>query len=403
MEINLTGPQSRFLTSKNKFEAFIGGIGSGKTFVGSAYAFNKIQSEPYALGFIGANTYRQLHNSTLEALFNLLTDINCPFEYNQNKGWLNINKARILCGSLENYNVYRGIEIGWFWIDEGRDTKEDAWRVMIGRLRDKKAKRLEGRVTSTPDGYNWMFDYFDGPKKTDEYGVVFASSYDNPHLPPGYLESLASNYDKKVYEQEVLGKFVNITSGQIYYSFDRTCVKPVSRNISFPLMIGMDFNVNPMTAVIGQAINNELTIIDEIWLQSSDTRQMAREIAQKYGRGHSIIPDSTGKRLQTSSAGWSDHEILRDEGFVVVSSKNPFRLDRYNTVNNLLEKKRLTIDPRCKHLINDLEKVSYKEGTNVPDDSRDPSLTHVSDALGYLAWHCYPILKPQSAIGMVNR
>ena len=44
------------------------------------------------------------------------------------------------------------------------------------------------------------------------------------------------------------------------------------------------------------------------------------------------------------------------------------------------------IHPRCKELIKDFEQVTYKENSQVIDKDRDPKRTHLSDALGYLAW-----------------
>jgi hypothetical protein len=48
----------------------------------------------------------------------------------------------------------------------------------------------------------------------------------------------------------------------------------------------------------------------------------------------------------------------------------------------------LFIDPRCKQLIQDLERVHWKQDANGNTihemDKSDPARTHVSDALGYM-------------------
>jgi len=46
----------------------------------------------------------------------------------------------------------------------------------------------------------------------------------------------------------------------------------------------------------------------------------------------------------------------------------------------------MTVHPRCTELIRDFEQVTYKEHSQVIDKDRDPKRTHLSDALGYLAW-----------------
>ena len=95
-----------------------------------------------------------------------------------------------------------------------------------------------------------------------------------------------------------------------------------------------------------------------------------------------VIPDSTGKNRKTS--GKSDHQILRENGFNVVPTRNPFVTDRVNNLNRLFTSDKIIIDPKCKKLIGDLEKVVWKN--EKLDQNTDPLLTHVSDALGYGAY-----------------
>ncbi len=113
---------------------------------------------------------------------------------------------------------------------------------------------------------------------------------------------------------------------------------------------------------------------------------MVKHLQDKKYYG-TIIPDSTGKARKTS--GKSDHQILKDAGYQIPPVRNPFVTDRVNNVNRLLMNNKIIINPRCKKLIGDLERVSWKD--NKLDQKTDPMLTHISDALGYLANHIFPI------------
>jgi phage terminase large subunit len=402
IEISLTKKQAEFLTAKDFAVLFAAGIGSGKSFIGAHWAKEKLVSDDKARGFIGANTYNQLRNATLATFFSVLDDHGFRYKYNQQRNIISVNGTTIYAYSLDNYENIRGIEFGWAWLDETRDTNREAFDVVLGRMRDKRAQKLEIRLTSSPCGFNWLHDYFAGPNRKPNYSMIQGSSFDNPHLPAGYLDSLMQSYDEKMYQQEVLGQFVTTGVGQVYYSFSRLkSVKPLEIIPSLPILVGMDFNINPLSAVIFQCVGQEVRVVDEISLMSSDTDQMGKTLLARYGRVR-VIPDSTGVRRQTSSKGLSDHQILRDLGHEVVYNANPARFDRYVCVNNLLEKERLWIDPKCKNLITDLEKVTYKPGTTEPDAS-DKMLTHMSDALGYGCWFCFPIIKHQSGVGMVDR
>jgi len=401
--IELLSHQADFLSSDEKFVLLSAGVGGGKTFSGAHFVIQESITDPEPLGLISANTYNQLINATLQSLFQELDRLDLNYDYNQNKKLLVIEGARWLTYSMENYDMVRGVEVGRIWNDETRDLDYQAFLMLKGRLRDKRAKKLKARFTSTPLGFNYLYDYFVGDKKTSEHRIIKASSYDNPYLPAGYIESMRASYDEKTFKQEVMGEFLSITQGRIYYAFDRTtCVKPLVKHPNHPVYIGLDFNVSPMTAVICQHYNDTIYVIDEVWLNNSNTTEMGNMILEKYGRGLQIIPDSTGRAMKTAGVGYSDHEILRQMGFDVKSTNNPFRVDRYNVVNGLLSKQKLIVGDKCHHLIKDLEQVTYKEGTSLPE-TKDKELTHISDALGYFAFYVSPIFKKETKITVMPR
>ena len=234
----------------------------------------------------------------------------------------------------------------------------------------------------------------------------------NPHRydsllmnPQDNIENIDEDYIGEVLdelpEQQRLrfrdGEFSDEGDGLIYRSFKReNNVGTVARNHNMTIWIGMDFNVSPNTAICANVTDTSIYVFDEIYLMNSNTFEMCDVIKERFGNFHiNIVPDATGSRRQTSST-VSDHEILRQAGFNVLSSVNPFRVDRYLAVNNLLEKRRLIIDTKCVKIIKDLEQLSYKEGTNQPD-TIDKSLGHISDGLGYLVYKTHGIIKRQQS------
>jgi len=186
----------------------------------------------------------------------------------------------------------------------------------------------------------------------------------------------------------------------VYRAFDRKKhVAPAEGARSAPLLWALDFNVDPMCSVIAQVKNGFVTVLDEIVLARATTWDACQEFATRF-RGHTggvmVYADATGARRQTT--GLSDVEIVRTSlrggafGEVVfkVPRSNPAVRDRVNLMNAKLEsaagEKLMQVDPRCKELIQDLEQVSFLDGTSVIDKDRDPRRTHLSDALGYLVW-----------------
>ncbi len=219
------------------------------------------------------------------------------------------------------------------------------------------------------------------------------------------LENLSES-DRKRFKD---GEFGDDASGKIYHAFDREKhVKPCPRIESVPITLGMDFNVNPLCFVVGQIYMDEakernvLRIIDEGYLLNSHTQAAAEDINKRFPGRWTLIPDSTGNSRKTSASGQTDHQILRTAGFQIPFVRNPFRMDRYNEVNDLMARGDFEIDPKCKHTIADLEQVSYDEGSNLPDET-NPMLTHISDALGYLIHWAFPLVKIDSSVTMVGR
>jgi hypothetical protein len=197
-----------------------------------------------------------------------------------------------------------------------------------------------------------------------------------------YLSMLESLPEKER-NRFLYGMFTDSDDGQVYYEFDRDSHVKETQRIPGTVFCGMDFNVDPMTCVFFQQVNNEWHVLDEIFLRNSDTYKLASEIEKRGFGGCTIIPDSTGRNRKTS--GQSDFDILKERGFRIMPTKNPFVTDRVNNVNRILKASRVLIPPKCRKLINDLEKVAWKD-SKLDQKGDNKLLTHISDCLGYGLW-----------------
>ena len=408
MIIQLLKHQSEFLECQTKFALLLAGIGAGKSWAGCHFVINKLQTESSKVkGFIGANTYGQLTRATLSGLFLELNDLGIPFSYNQNRGILSIFGREIICGTMENYNAHRGIEIGWFWLDESRDMKKEAIQMLMGRLRDKNANKLEGRFTSSPNGFDWQHEYFYGELKTDEFQVIEARTRDNSFLPVGYEESLRANYDSKLALQELDGEIIDIKSGRACYAFKRKkhVVKDLEIIEDAPIWVSMDFNVNPMSAVLWNIVpygqKGLLRAFDEIKIMGSNTYEFSDVLWSKLPNRQvpTIYPDPTGKRTTTNSrATVSDFTILKEKGFTDLRKKTKISVrDCLNALNNLFDKNQILVSSKCKNFIADLEQCIIKPGTNEIDKT-DPDRTHWLDGAKYMADYEFPVKRRSRGI-----
>jgi PBSX family phage terminase large subunit len=238
----------------------------------------------------------------------------------------------------------------------------------------KKLNPVDNEPLSNPDDYVWMrINPIDNMQNIDE----------------DYLNMLNSMPELERI-RFLNGEFNDESDGQVYHAFRRDIhVTPIERKQHTTWYIGLDFNVNPMTASIMQIIDDKIEVFDEVFLTNSDTPQMISELKRRGYAGLKVIPDSTGANRKTSGA--SDFQLLREAGFQVMQTHNPFVTDRVNNVNRLFNSNKIKIDPKCKKLINDLEKVVWKD--NKLDQKTDKLLTHMSDNFGYACHKLMPMIK----------
>ena len=399
MKIKLLPHQYKAVYSPYKHTLLSGGVGSGKTFAGTQFVIKNLSEQPHTTGLIVANTYQQLRDVSVLALIQQFQEYEIPFVYNKNEMSLQVGPTTILCRSAEKHEYWKGIEVGWYWFDEAAYAKRASFETILARLRHPKATRQHGLITTTPKGYNWIYNYFEGDFKTDEHHIITAATRTNKYLPDDFEHSIRAQYDELLAKQELEGEFVNVTAGKVYYAFDRNRhVSECDYDPRFPIFAGVDFNVDPMTCSLGQIKQNALKedilyVFDEVYLRNSNTPALCKEIKARYLTKPILIPDSTGnKRSTASNTAASDIQILKNEGFTVKPGINPYRIDRYAAVNGAFSNDRVVISPRCKYTIKDLESVTYKEGSDQPDTT-DKLLTHSSDNLGYLIYRTINPLK----------
>jgi len=295
-----------------------------------------------------------------------------------------------------------GKEFSTLYFNECSQISYKAIQVALTRLAEKNELLKKVYYDQNPPSKKhwsyWLFvkglDPIDNvPVNKNDYAALLMNPSDNmENIDKDYISEILDKMPEAQRKRFRDGEFSSDDDGQAYYTFDRekhtTTISKSYRQGQ--VCIGMDFNVNPMTAVVGHFINNKFYVFTERFLPNSDTYKMSHSLISGGFKGGNIYPDSTGKNRKTS--GISDHTILKEAGFTVVPTFNPLVVDRVNNVNRLLREDRLIIDKSCGKLIADLEKVSWKDG--VLDQKTDTMLTHISDALGYWCWALDP-LRPE--------
>lgn len=430
--------QLKFHLLDARFKGFSGPVGSGKTAALDQEALRLAYVNSGRLGLIGAPTYRMLEDVTQKTFMEFLEANEIPHLWRASSRSVLLREcgSQVVFRSLDKPTALVGTNLAWFALDELTYTKPDSWRRMVARLRDPKARELRGTAVWTPRGFDWVYDLFIKPGHAAEYAAIQAKAFENKHVGgKGYYESLGNTYDERFFQQEALGLYLNVHAGQVYYAFDR--VGNVDSKIEFdprrPLLWSLDFNRNPACSIIAQAFDatteyqrrmgesvEHLHIIEELGLPDTPTEGVVREFWRRirdeprYAGKVSAIEvfgDATGnqERAESNRSNWKQVQdgLTAGRGGIKVSyyvdESNPPISDRVGAVNALLRnqkgERRLLIHPRCQGLIKDFEQVTWKEdatGMSMRELSNngDKTLTHRSDALGYLIWKRFKRTKP---------
>jgi phage terminase large subunit len=172
------------------------------------------------------------------------------------------------------------------------------------------------------------------------------------------------------------------------------------------IYVGMDFNVNPMSAVIAVKAADECHVLDAIELQTSNTDEMCEELKRRYPTRTVIVcPDPSGKARKTSAAGKTDFSIIQSYGFQVrAPSAAPAVRDRENNANAMYEadgRRRVRIHPDAKPLITAASNLTYKEDTSVRD--KKSGFDHILDAFDYLLWQEFNVLENKKPTSFLFR
>jgi len=283
VEIELSDPQYEIIESRQQISLFLAGQGSGKTHCAGVVSGSLILQFPKAHGFIGANTYTQLSDSTLFRIRNVwkeffgwteyhkgnkkgnyVVDVQPPVhfnteghEYDSYHGKICFQSGTVIYkGSLDNYKAHDGKEFAWALLDETKDTKEEAVKeVIIGRLREPGMwVNADGVLTNKPDGHPfnplyiftspakvpWINEWFrladfqdeitkkiysDSTyfcKKIDNKLAVISSSYNNaPNLPSNYIENQKANLHTALQDMLIYGNPFSQSGGEFYKCFNR--------------------------------------------------------------------------------------------------------------------------------------------------------------------------------------
>ena len=366
-----------FMYTDSRFAAFVGGIGSGKTYVGAARALFTALNDG-GLGMIVAPTYPMLRDATLRTVMELAETSRIPVSLNRQEMLLQVGsgqRGEMIFRSSSVPDRLRGPNLNWAWMDEGAMCLPLAYTVLIGRLRAGGAAGPLW-ITTTPRGRNWLWE------QRDKIRLYHARTQDNPFLDREFIDALEETYAGKFAEQELGGAFVGF-DGLVYELFDDEVHITERAGPWQRVIAGVDEGyTNPaVILVVGLDNDDRAHVLAEYYerrVLQADFVAQAGKLQRQHGIGMFYVDPSAAGLIAD----------MRSTGLPVQTAKN----DVLNGIRHVQARlavqgdgrPRLTIDPECANVRSELLSYVWRErsdGTRV--DQPEKANDHAMDALRY--------------------
>jgi hypothetical protein len=406
-------PQLDWWNLKTFVKVFVAGYGGGKSFVlAKRMIASALANAPAPVAIVCPNL-PQAKLTTIPTIDQLLAGkqaiLGRGFAYKYNGTppitytiWYRGRTAKIIILSAERPHSLKGGNLAAVGMEEPFIQPKESFDQMVARIRHPDAVLRELVIAGTPEQLNWGYDLCEGELgKRYDVGVVHASTMENKSLPDDYAKRMLSGFDKKAAAAYVLGRFTNLSKGVVYHSFDRDeHVVDMPRPTGARLGVGMDFNVNPMAAVLFWHYGEQVHTIREFEFPNADTEYAAQVIRETVMRDYGehiedVFPDASGKARATNAPGGvSDFVILKQMGYHInTKSANPTLRDRYNAANRQFkganDRINWTISPKCPKLAKYFSQYTH-ENRNTTDGK---AMSHLLDAATYPIAFLYPVLR----------
>ena len=397
----LSTPQRAVFKSTARFRVLVAGRRFGKSYLACILLLTAAVGGRDRICWYVAPTYRQGKEILWKQLRRIIPEGYIAAVNETELSIVLINGSVIAIRGADNPDSLRGVGLFFLVLDEFADLKAETWfEVLRPALADNQGSAL---FVGTPKGYNWAYSLFLAAQAaTDGSWAAWAfTTLDGGNVPQEEVDAARSTMDSRIFRQEFEASFESLF-GRVYDQFSRA-FRPLG-NVdasvtdagASEILVGMDFNINPMSVVIGVRAADELHVVDALEILTSNTREAATEIRRRYPTARIIVcPDPSGKARKTSASGETDFTILTRAGLAVDAPNAAPRVeDRINATQALLcdakDRRRLRVHPRAAALIRALDGLTYKDGTRLPD--KTGGLDHITDALGYLVWQRFNLL-----------
>ncbi len=372
----------------------VSGYGAGKSFaivvVMLWLVINYLRFE-IVIG-IGGDTIARLRKTVLLDFMILAKQHGIEYTFNAQQNLLKVGSISFILINMEQPEDIYAYTLSAFLGDELDELKQpDALEAFKASIERTRKPFPDGRAPfrmffTTAQGYKGTYQIVtELEDKKTPFVLVRGLTKENLANSPSYYTDLYNVYNESERMAYLEGRFVNLTTGRVYYGYDEAKCKlpalPFVVEPNDPVMIGQDLNsgYSRGTAIVKR--DKKLYVVRTF--DFSQIGHAAPMIRTAFPSNNiEWFPDASGYEIVLGYA----KEIQAERIECRVGTINPSIVDRIFFVNKLFESGRLFLGPGTEKLAmalkvrqyDDAGKPAKREGPN------DPS--HGCDSLEYVIW-----------------
>lgn len=401
MELTLTPKQTEFYEAlfddngriaTNDYTEFyyFGGFGSGKSRIVCTSIHQICMLYPNAHGVFIRNTVPELRDSVIPQYNSYFNHQGYTFKTSERVAEY-YNGTRLDFRSFDEPAKILSNEYDFMAYSQLEEMPEELFLQGLGRNRRKVGGLGKNIVLAEGNpSNNWVKNRLKDRPLTDKMFLVEARTYDNPYLPPDYIETLQANYPPNWIKRFVLGEW-EAWDEAVFPEFsdhdhpEGNVMGLFTPPKTYESAIGGDYGYrNPSCWLWGCVdYDGNIIIYDEFY----EKEQLIEDLVKanrRHGHLNTVLDYSTKRPDRDGKSVWTEFERL---GLPLIES-NKDEMKNINTLNIKFKKKTLTITRNCVNLIRELKQYKWKrlklgEEKNQPEEPVDKD-NHAIDALCYL-------------------
>lgn len=330
--------QREFCTARDRYLAYVGGFGSGKTISLVDFVTYRTFELVGERGMLGAPTGPQLEASTLATMFERWDELgieeNVHYKYERGIGRITCFKtgSNFWIRSFQNSFRVQGPSLTWFGIDEIEGVPDKVWRVLKTRLRgrrlrDPRSFRCGRMAGNPPTGAHWFLrDFYRPDTKRPKHRLITASSLENFLLDDETREDYATNIytpGSPMYRRYIGGELDVGAEGLIYDEFHPDVHGCTEEEVPWDDMeqwlYGIDFGfVNAFVfLVIGRDKRGCYWIVGEYYMPGKLLSEHVRAMKNlRRVRGPAYADHAAQEREELAALGFPTIPAWKDDAFL---------------------------------------------------------------------------------------